>query len=164
MSKGGKVKVFVDGQVFAAAGFNFSSRNFRKLAALGQKGQIRLLMPEATVMECRRRIERTHSSSARLIGRFELFLKRSDAVMIPFRFAANELFELLESGRCPLKRRRLLSEAAPMLSLLQWCAGKSKKVYVIGAHDDLRAICAANSAHLVYVERLEDFVNRFSDG
>jgi hypothetical protein len=164
MSKGGKVNVFVDTQVFAASGFNFSSRSFRELGRLAREGQIRLLMPEAMVMECREQIERTHGAGAKLFKRFESYLKRSGAVNIPFLFSVRELFELLESRKCPLKRRRLLSEAAPILSLLQWCGKKSEKVYVIGRDGDLRAICAANPVHLVYCERVEDFVNAFADG
>jgi hypothetical protein len=164
MSKGGNVNVFVDAEVFAAADFNFSTRIFRKLVRLAQEGQIRLLIPEATIMECREQIERTHGQGAELFKRFESFLKESGAVTIPFFFSARELFELLESGKCPLKRKRRLSEAAPMLSLLQWCGKRSEKAYVIGSDNDLRAICAANPVHLVHRESLEYFVNGLADG
>lgn len=158
------MNVFVDVQVFAAAGFSFRSRSFRELSRLAREGQIRLLLPEATLMQCRERIKRTHGACTKLFQRFDSFWKRSDALRIPFLFSAHELFALLESGKCPLKRRRLLSEAAPMLSLLQWCGKKREKVFVIGSDADLRAMCAANPVHFVHCKRLQDFVNGLADG
>jgi hypothetical protein len=150
--------LFLETQAFVAEQLNFDSENLYAVRTLARERAITLLTTDATVRECKAKIAK-RPSNARLLQRFDEFLRGSGAVWCSFRGIPFQKFEDdCEAGKFPLGKKQMLKDAAPLLTLNYWCEENGQKTYVISADEDVRNVCLANAEVFLHLKSVRVFV------